>query len=107
MKFLAEEKNKELIQLQKHGRFFKTVAREAGYVPVHALKVVVCKYHFFRVYPDHLKGYKTHKLDILLNKTNFTNEFKQEQMNNPKFKTSWSSISNWTLELSYETEITR
>ncbi|MDW4253773.1 hypothetical protein QI069_11450 [Staphylococcus saprophyticus] len=55
MKFLAEEKNKELIQLQKHGRFFKTVARDDGYVPVHALKVVVCKYHFFRVYPDHLK----------------------------------------------------
>ncbi|MGY3481466.1 MULTISPECIES: hypothetical protein [Staphylococcus] len=106
LKFLAEDKNKELIELHKHGRFFKTVARDAGYVPEYALKAVVCKYHF-GVYPDHLKGYKTHKLDVLLKKANLTNEFKNEQRGNPKFKASWSSISNWTSELRYNTEITK
>lgn len=106
LKILAEDKNKELIELHKHGIFFKTIARDAGYVPEFALKAVVCKDHF-GVYPDHLKGYKTHKLDALLLKAKLTTEFKKEQRRNPKFKASWSVLSSWTSELRYNNDITK
>lgn len=101
-KNLAEEKNLELKRLHKQDDFHQSIVRDVGYVPEFALKAVIAK-SFSDVYPEHMKGYKTHNLDALKNKANLSTEFKSEQNNNPRFKAHWSTLTGWTTEFRYET----
>jgi hypothetical protein len=81
---------------------YDIVCQDSGYVIEYGLKSAVCKHLNDDDYPEHIRKYRDHDFNKLIELADLQNELSRARMDNFNFFVNWSLLTKWSVNFRYK-----